>query len=490
MNANATAQKTSQLQTPELAKQKSPTERILSIDVLRGFTIMLMLFVNDLASVPNIAWWSKHYTWKATGMTYVDLVFPAFLFIVGLSIPFAMKKRLQGPAYKAYFHVLIRSASLLLIGFFMVNHFSYKAAGWPANVYEPIMYTSFILLFHHFIIKPKEGKAAGVTWKIISYALRTLGFIGLITCYLVFTNGKTGENVYTGMTSSWWGILGLIGWAYLFSALAYLVFRDNLFALACCAFIFIAIHISHQQINYSFLGLTTPEGTPLIPRRVWWWNNPWLYNTFSHNIGINRIPIGTGTHAGIVMMGLILGVVIKNGAPTATGTSQQGHAARIKFAIPYAICLAIGGYLLTYPWGISKNAASISWALYCSAITVALWVFFYTICDVFKLKKWAAFPALTGRNALLAYILAPLISFTFFYINSHTCVDPATGQASSGSEYFWITPFAFKREVIHMWGEEIKFAQPLIGTIATVCWVLALSSIAALCSKCRLSLKL
>ena len=70
-------------------------KRILSIDVFRGFTIFMMVFVNDLAGVGNIPDWMKHMPADADAMTFVDVVFPAFLFIVGMAIPFAVKNRLE-----------------------------------------------------------------------------------------------------------------------------------------------------------------------------------------------------------------------------------------------------------------------------------------------------------------------------------------------------------------------------------------------------------
>ncbi|HOC24585.1 MAG TPA: DUF5009 domain-containing protein, partial [bacterium] len=69
--------------------------RIRSIDVARGLTVLVMLFVNDLAGVTGAPGWMKHISPStADGYTFVDLVFPAFLFIVGLSLPIALEKRL------------------------------------------------------------------------------------------------------------------------------------------------------------------------------------------------------------------------------------------------------------------------------------------------------------------------------------------------------------------------------------------------------------
>ena len=56
--------------------------RLLSIDVLRGLTILVMMFVNDLEGVRGAPAWMKHVQPStADGMTFVDVVFPAFLFI-------------------------------------------------------------------------------------------------------------------------------------------------------------------------------------------------------------------------------------------------------------------------------------------------------------------------------------------------------------------------------------------------------------------------
>ena len=64
-------------------------QRILSIDAFRGITIFVMIFVNELAGIRDIPQWMKHMPADADAMSFVDVVFPAFLFIVGMSIPFA-----------------------------------------------------------------------------------------------------------------------------------------------------------------------------------------------------------------------------------------------------------------------------------------------------------------------------------------------------------------------------------------------------------------
>src|SRR5437016_4948083 len=96
----------------------SVARRITSIDALRGLVIFTMIYVNDIAGAKHVPWWMKHFSdsFKGSGMTFVDLVFPAFLFIVGMSIPFALGARLcRGDRiWKILGHILLRTISLLV----------------------------------------------------------------------------------------------------------------------------------------------------------------------------------------------------------------------------------------------------------------------------------------------------------------------------------------------------------------------------------------
>src|SRR6202012_1099137 len=108
--------------TPELAPPAATKlARVTSIDAVRGLVMLTMIYVNDLAGAPDSAGvpdWMKHASDIRprinNGMTFVDLVFPGFLFIVGLSIPFALGRRLKEPGgwLRALPHIFIRSASL------------------------------------------------------------------------------------------------------------------------------------------------------------------------------------------------------------------------------------------------------------------------------------------------------------------------------------------------------------------------------------------
>lgn len=80
------------------AEYPPPPSRVGSIDVFRGITMLLMLFVNDigdidLGHIQNAPGWLKHMPGAVDGMTVADVIFPCFLFIVGLSIPVSLGHR-------------------------------------------------------------------------------------------------------------------------------------------------------------------------------------------------------------------------------------------------------------------------------------------------------------------------------------------------------------------------------------------------------------
>jgi predicted acyltransferase len=74
---------------------RPPAARLASIDIFRGLTMALMIYVNEQSEVKGLPWWNYHMKANVDAMTYVDMVFPFFLFIIGLSLPIAIASRLK-----------------------------------------------------------------------------------------------------------------------------------------------------------------------------------------------------------------------------------------------------------------------------------------------------------------------------------------------------------------------------------------------------------
>src|SRR5580765_898607 len=97
------------------------SERLVSLDVFRGLTIAGMVLVNNPGTWSHIYWPLEHAEWN--GWTPTDLIFPFFLFIVGVAIPLAFGKRIErGDSRRALFlKVLYRSAVIFLLGEFLAG---------------------------------------------------------------------------------------------------------------------------------------------------------------------------------------------------------------------------------------------------------------------------------------------------------------------------------------------------------------------------------
>lgn len=94
---------------------KAPSSRVLSVDVLRGITIAFMILVNDAGDGRHVYTQLEHSAWN--GWTLTDLVFPTFLFIVGISIILSIHSRLQRGASRRdlAIHTIRRAVTIFVV---------------------------------------------------------------------------------------------------------------------------------------------------------------------------------------------------------------------------------------------------------------------------------------------------------------------------------------------------------------------------------------
>ncbi len=170
---------------PQLAKIAGNTTRLLSLDVFRGMTIAGMILVNNAGDWSHIYWPLEHAEWH--GWTPTDLIFPFFLFIVGVSMVLSFDaRRARGDARgQLLFHSLKRSAIIFALGLFLNGypHFALHTIRIPgvlqriAVVYliasvivlflgrTARMITTAVLLIGYFLLMglvPVPGIGAGV----------------------------------------------------------------------------------------------------------------------------------------------------------------------------------------------------------------------------------------------------------------------------------------------------------------------------------------
>ncbi len=101
-------------------------KRLLSLDVFRGLTMALMVLVNNAGGLPDGSPLT-HAAWN--GCTPTDLVFPFFLFIVGIAITFSLTKRKEA-GENVYRKILVRTAWIVGIGIFLNGAPGFDFASW------------------------------------------------------------------------------------------------------------------------------------------------------------------------------------------------------------------------------------------------------------------------------------------------------------------------------------------------------------------------
>ena len=357
--------------------------RIQSIDAVRGLVMFTMIFVNDLAGngqvVPD---WMSHYSDRhptGSGMTFVDLVFPGFLFIVGMSIPFALGGRLaRGEAiWRIVLHVLVRTLSLLALGIMMVNESpDTHVMGWSAIWWTALMYFSAILAFCG-ITPPSRSELAENTkrqWQWISRTLRVAGLVTLIWLACVF-RGKHGERIITfspfSIHHDWYGILGLIGWAYAVGALVYLLFRTHRTALLACLALLMCLYPADKTGLFDGLAL-------------------------SNLVGIGET---LGSQGAITVAGVLLASILLT-------TDTATVAARVRFTLLFIAGCAAAAIVTKGLYGINKNEATPAWCFWSCAVTAALWLIFYLVTDVRRMPGLSRPFVVAGQNVLLAYLIS------------------------------------------------------------------------------------
>ncbi len=349
-------------------------ERLASLDAFRGFDILTMVFVNYIAGMKAIPFILRHASADMDTFTLTDVVFPGFLFIVGVSIPLALAKR-QAEGRTGLFligHVLVRTMALLFLGVLLVNENRYAAAA--AGLGKDLWYfLAALAVFALWAIVPK-GAAPGR--KRLQLALKIAAAVLLLALIVVF-RGQGEDGRVTWLQTSWWGILGMIGWTYLAGSLLFLACRGNRTVLAGAVGLMTALYIGSRHGALDFLGPVN---------------------------GFLNIGSLFGSHSALVAAGMLAGTLFL------PGTDVAAPRARVRFLAFLGVGLLLAGYILRPLHGFSKIGGTESYTLATAGVCCLVFLLFFVILDIFKKgKKAAAFILPAGRNPLLAYLLPGVI---------------------------------------------------------------------------------
>ena len=335
-----------------------------AIDMLRGLTMFLMVFVNDLWTAGDVPHFLEHAGTHEDAMGLADIVFPLFLFSVGMSIPYAIENRFQKliPAEKTLGHIISRTFALLVMGVFLVNANGRMA---PLLGCGDWLFTLLAILGFFLVWKAYPEHFKATRW------FRGAGIVLLLALAITYRTESGGF-----LRARWWGILGMIGWAYLFTAVAWMLCRKRTGILSLLWVGFAALNLLTTEMRDESMLIQGPN----------------ILKDFLHALNLDN-----GNTVLMTLGGVLVAVQEKSFVREPAGRKLLYAALSVGVLIGF-------GTAAHEDWIISKNLGTLPWCFYVTAIAVVL----YTLLRVLEEKGWTRWfapfrPA--GMATLTVYLL-------------------------------------------------------------------------------------
>mgnify|MGYP003582347002 FL=1 len=417
------------------------TKRLNSLDAFRGLAILCMVLSSSIAFGEMMPAWMFHaqvpppnhvFNPNLPGITWVDLVFPFFLFSMGAAIPLALNKKAEvEPFHKIFIQLFTRLALLVLFAIFTFHARAWVMEKTPSTFTHLISIAAFACLFliygnwNVFV----NGKLAA--------ALKTIG-IGLALAFLAFYSFAHGD---FSLTKSDIIIIVLANMAFFGGLIWYFTRKQPLCRIAILPFV-MAIFLASKEdgsINELIFNSTPAD---------------WLYKfyylkylfiiipgTFAGEWFIKESKSENSETAPKKVLSLIAVIAIALVFVNLWGLFTRNLEVNLILNIIGCACLSFlardvkrselisnmitaGVYLLllglffeAYEGGIKKDFSTYSYYFVCSGLSFLTLLSFSLIEKLGYLKPMANFLAANGKNPMIAYtagnlLLIPLLKIT------------------------------------------------------------------------------
>ncbi len=333
-----------------------PQQRVASVDVYRGFVMLLMMaeilsFPKVSEALPDSTFWhvlsfnQSHVPWVGLGLH--DLIQPSFTFLVGVVLPFSIAGRKSRGAASGniLLHTIKRSLILICLGIFLRSMDSNQTYFTFEDTLTQIGlgYTFLVLLGF-----------CRARIQVIALALILGGYWLAFALYPL--PGGNFNYASAGVPANW---------------------EYNLHGFA-----------AHWNKNTNLAWAFDRWFLNLFPRK-----SPFLFNEGGYAT-LSFIPT-----LGTMILGLFAGNILK---------TARDKGEKIKFFIIAGLSLMAFGILL-HITGINpivKRIWTPAWTIFSGGICFLLLAFFYGIIDIAGKKKWSFFLKVIGVNSIAAYIIA------------------------------------------------------------------------------------
>ena len=324
------------------------TERLASLDVLRGFDLFCLVFfqpvfmslarVMDWAPTNRLASYFEHVSWE--GFVFWDIIMPLFMFMAGASMPFAFAKYQQIQSKrKLYLRILKRVLLLWLFG--MMCQGKLLALN-PDNIF------------------------------LFSNTLQAIAIGYLISAVLLIHLNQKGQIIVTAsFLLIYWGLLSFV--------------RINGFGGGD----FSPDYNLAEYIDRVVLGRFR-DGSTVTPSGIDFGNYRYTWILSSLNFAVT------------VMTGVFAGQILKSGRRNIT---------KIQILCIIGVSMIIAGLLWSIQMPIIKKIWTSSMTLYSSGICFLLIALFYYLVDYHNWGKYLNWLKIYGMNSILAYMLYQIINF-------------------------------------------------------------------------------
>jgi predicted acyltransferase len=352
-------------------------ERLISLDVFRGFTILLMTIVNNPGSWASIYPPLEHAEWN--GCTPTDLVFPFFIFIMGAAISFAMPDKIFDGA--TFNKILTRSLRIFCLGLFL-NFFSkIELFGWEG----------IPLLLGRLLI------TMGVSYALLgNFSQKIKTYLALSIFVVLLFLAYSGIEAFREVRIP--GVLQRIGIVYFFVAILYLKTSQKTQILTALMLLLVYWGLM-ALVPVPGIGVANFEkGTNLaawldgaiLEGHMWSFSKTWDPEGI-----LSTIPaIATG------IIGLLIGQLINLPIP---------KLEIVKKMILVGLTITVLGALWGLLFPINKSLWTSSYVLYTSGLAILCLTILYYVIEIADYKKWTKLFLIWGVNPMIVFFFSGII---------------------------------------------------------------------------------
>ncbi|WP_316633035.1 DUF5009 domain-containing protein [uncultured Flavobacterium sp.] len=391
-------------------------DRIISVDVLRGLTVLLMTVVNNPGSWDYVYPILDHAKWN--GCTLADLVFPFFIFVVGIAIPLAMPIKQDKP--ENILKIITRSLRIICLGFFLYFFNSIYFLGLDG----------FPLLLVRLAITAIVGYPLIGDFNL---KIKTILAISLFVIFLTLAYG--GHENFKDVRLP--GVLQRIGIVYFFVSIIYLktTVKTQIILSGLILFGYWAIMtlVPVPGIGHSNLEPVTNLAS---------WLDSILLKDHMYIATKTWDPEGVLSTLPVIangLIGLLIGQLLLKPLPKLQIAKKMGII---------SIILILSGLLWSVFFPINKALWTSSYVLFTAGIALLLLTLIYYIVDVLKHKKWTKFLLSWGVNPMIVFFVSGILprALALIKIQNPENISDQINVRDYAYQY-WISPL-FENQMI------------------------------------------